>query len=91
MFFVFQIQYTIGGFENMELARAYFAQSIKLNPRNIRSLYGLFLVSIQCEAKLFFFFFFLVAFTIQAINVKFFFAAYCYLLRDNNTSYTFRF
>lgn len=38
-----EIQYTIGGFENMELARAYFAQSIKLNPRNIRSLYGFFL------------------------------------------------
>lgn len=38
-----EIQYTIGGFENMEIARAYFAQSIKLNPRNIRSLYGFFL------------------------------------------------
>ncbi|KAG8196762.1 hypothetical protein JTE90_014495 [Oedothorax gibbosus] len=40
-----EIQYTIGGLENMEIARAYFAQSIKLNPHNMRSLYGFFLAA----------------------------------------------
>ncbi|KAH9373268.1 hypothetical protein HPB48_005013 [Haemaphysalis longicornis] len=41
----FQIQYTIGNMETMELARSYFAQAVKLNPNNIRALYGLFLAS----------------------------------------------
>lgn len=40
-----EVQYTIGNFETMELARAYFAQAVKLNPNNIRALYGLFLAS----------------------------------------------
>lgn len=40
-----EIKYTQGGFENMEIARAYFCQSYKLNNKNIRSLYGLFLSS----------------------------------------------
>ena len=35
-----------GGFENLDIARLYFCQSYKLNPKNIRSLYGIFLVSI---------------------------------------------
>ncbi|KAF8787244.1 ER membrane protein complex subunit 2 like protein [Argiope bruennichi] len=46
-----EIQYTIGGLENMELARAYFAQSIKLNPRNMRSLYGFFLAATNVAAS----------------------------------------
>jgi len=46
-----EIQYTIGGFENMELARAYFAQSIKLNPKNMRSLYGFFLSASNIAAS----------------------------------------
>jgi len=46
-----EIQYTIGGFENMEIARAYFAQSIKLNPQNMRSLYGLFLSASNVAAS----------------------------------------
>ncbi|XP_054719635.1 ER membrane protein complex subunit 2-like [Uloborus diversus] len=46
-----EIQFTIGGFENMELARAYFAQSIKLNPRNMRSLYGFFLSASNVAAS----------------------------------------
>lgn len=29
----------------MELAKAYFCQAVKLNPNNIRALYGLLLVS----------------------------------------------
>lgn len=36
----------------MELAKAYFCQAAKLNPNNIRALYGLLLVSfivvLQC-------------------------------------------
>lgn len=40
-----EIKYTQGGFENMEAARAYFCQSYKLNPKNIRSLYGILLSS----------------------------------------------
>ncbi|XP_064480239.1 ER membrane protein complex subunit 2-like isoform X2 [Ornithodoros turicata] len=40
-----EIQYTIGSFDAMELARSYFAQAVKLNPNNIRALYGLFMAS----------------------------------------------
>ncbi|XP_046396800.1 ER membrane protein complex subunit 2-like [Ischnura elegans] len=40
-----EIRYTQGGYENMELARAHYCQAIKLNPNNIRALYGLFLTS----------------------------------------------
>lgn len=40
-----EVQYTIGNFETMELARSYFAQAVKLNPSNMRALYGLFLAS----------------------------------------------
>lgn len=36
-----------GGFDNMELAKAYFCQAAKLNPNNIRALYGLLLVSFK--------------------------------------------
>ncbi|XP_013782710.1 ER membrane protein complex subunit 2-like [Limulus polyphemus] len=38
-----EIQYTIGGPEGMKLARSYFAQAVKLNPHNMRALFGLFL------------------------------------------------
>lgn len=31
----------------MELAKAYFCQAVKLNPNNIRALYGLLLVSFK--------------------------------------------
>lgn len=36
-----EIQYTIGTTESLELARSYFAQAVKLNPSNLRALYGL--------------------------------------------------
>ncbi|XP_071451020.1 ER membrane protein complex subunit 2-A-like isoform X2 [Hetaerina americana] len=39
-----EIRYTQGGYENMEIARAHYCQAIKLNPNNIRALYGLFLI-----------------------------------------------
>ncbi|CAK1579048.1 unnamed protein product [Parnassius mnemosyne] len=39
------IRYTMGGVENMELAKTYYCQALKLNPDNIRALLGLFLVA----------------------------------------------
>uniref|UniRef100_A0A1B6GJS2 ER membrane protein complex subunit 2 n=2 Tax=Proconiini TaxID=565685 RepID=A0A1B6GJS2_9HEMI len=38
-----EIKYTQGGFENLELARSHYCMAIKLNPNNMRALYGLFL------------------------------------------------
>lgn len=40
-----EIKYSQGGFENMEQAKSYFCQAIKLNPSNVRALYGLLLVA----------------------------------------------
>lgn len=40
-----EILYTINTQESIDQARSYFAQAIKLNPNNLRSLYGLFLSS----------------------------------------------
>lgn len=48
------IRYTQGGTENMELARAYYCQALKLNPNNMRALYGLYLVSINLYVQLIF-------------------------------------
>lgn len=39
------IRYTMGGMENIETAKSYYAQAIKLNGSNLRALYGLYLVS----------------------------------------------
>lgn len=47
-----QVKYTQGGLENLELSRKYFAQALKLNNRNMRALFGLYMVSLG-----FFFFF----------------------------------
>lgn len=38
-----EIHYTIGSADSLELSRKYFAQALKLDPNNIRALYGLFL------------------------------------------------
>jgi len=38
-----EIYYTMNSSESLESARSYFAQAIKLNPSNLRALYGLFL------------------------------------------------
>ena len=43
-----EIHYTIGTTESLELSRKYFAQALKLDPNNIRALYGLFLCS-SCQ------------------------------------------
>ncbi|XP_063387230.1 ER membrane protein complex subunit 2-like [Cydia fagiglandana] len=39
------IRYTMGGMENMELAKTYYCQAVKLNPDNMRALLGLFLAT----------------------------------------------
>lgn len=39
------IRYTMGGVENMEIAKSYYCQALKLNPDNMRALLGLFLVT----------------------------------------------
>ncbi|EEZ98669.1 ER membrane protein complex subunit 2 [Tribolium castaneum] len=39
------IKYTQGGLENIELARSYYCQAIKLNPKNVRALYGLYIAT----------------------------------------------
>ncbi|XP_037806219.1 ER membrane protein complex subunit 2-like [Lucilia sericata] len=38
-----EIRYTMGGMENIEVARTYYSQALKLNPNNLRALYGLYL------------------------------------------------
>ncbi|XP_055697873.1 ER membrane protein complex subunit 2-like [Phlebotomus papatasi] len=38
-----EIRYTMGGIENIEIAKSYYSQAIKLNSYNIRALYGLYL------------------------------------------------
>lgn len=37
------IRYTMGGLDNVEIAKSYYCQAIKLNQNNLRALYGLFL------------------------------------------------
>lgn len=37
------IRYTMGGQDNIEIAKSYYAQAIKLNGSNLRALYGLYL------------------------------------------------
>ncbi|XP_047134639.1 ER membrane protein complex subunit 2 [Hydra vulgaris] len=46
-----EIQYTINTPDSMEKARMYFAQALKLDPNNVRALYGLFLTTNSCVAK----------------------------------------
>ena len=40
-----EIRYTQGGVEHLEMAKVYYSHAIKINPNNMRSLYGLLLVS----------------------------------------------
>jgi len=39
------IKYTQGGVDNLEIARSYYSQALKMNPKNMRALYGLYLTS----------------------------------------------
>jgi tetratricopeptide (TPR) repeat protein len=43
-----EMLYTMGGIENLDMARKYFAQSLKINPNNVRALYGFYLVGNKC-------------------------------------------
>lgn len=45
------IKYTQGGLENLELARSYYYQALRLNPKNIRTLYGIYLVNLHFYVK----------------------------------------
>ena len=42
-----EIRYTMGGFDNMEMAKQYYCQAVKLAPSNMRALYGLLLAATQ--------------------------------------------
>ncbi|CAG0888742.1 unnamed protein product [Cyprideis torosa] len=46
-----EIRYTQGGMENLELAKSYFSQTVKLNSGNVRALYGLILTSAQLASS----------------------------------------
>jgi len=48
---VADIRYTIGGFEQLELAKQYYSQAVKLSPSNMRALYGLLITSTQLAAN----------------------------------------
>jgi tetratricopeptide (TPR) repeat protein len=37
------IRYTMGGIENLKMAVSYYSQALKLNPDNMRAIFGLFL------------------------------------------------
>ncbi|KAF6213514.1 hypothetical protein GE061_011234 [Apolygus lucorum] len=40
-----EIRYTQGGFDNLESARSYYCQALKLNRNNMRALFGLYLTA----------------------------------------------
>ncbi|XP_061772385.1 ER membrane protein complex subunit 2 isoform X2 [Nerophis ophidion] len=40
-----EVKYTQGGLENLELSRKYFAQALRLNNRNMRALFGLYMLA----------------------------------------------
>merc|ERR1711976_664094 len=42
-----EIRYTQGGFEQLEQAKIYYCHAIRLNPNNMRALYGLLLTASQ--------------------------------------------
>jgi len=46
-----EIRYTQGGVEHLEMAKVYYNHAIKLNPNNMRSLYGLLLTSTQLASS----------------------------------------
>lgn len=46
-----EIKYSQGGRDNLELAKSYFAEAVKLNPDNVRALWGLFSAATQLAQK----------------------------------------
>ncbi|XP_023323344.1 ER membrane protein complex subunit 2 [Eurytemora carolleeae] len=45
------IRYTIGGFEQLEIAKQFYSQAVKMAPSSMRALYGLILTSGQLAAN----------------------------------------
>lgn len=46
-----EIRYTMGGYDNLELAKQYYCQAVKLAPSNMRALYGLLLSVTQLASS----------------------------------------
>jgi len=46
-----EIKYSQGGRDNLELAKSYYAEASKLNPENVRALWGLFMTAGQLVGK----------------------------------------
>jgi len=46
-----EVKFTQGGFENMEMAKTYYAKAVTLNSSNMRALYGLLLTSTQLASS----------------------------------------
>uniref|UniRef100_A0AAX7T8R6 ER membrane protein complex subunit 2 n=1 Tax=Astatotilapia calliptera TaxID=8154 RepID=A0AAX7T8R6_ASTCA len=46
-----EVKYTQGGLENLELSRKYFAQALRLNNRNMRALFGLYMSASHIAAS----------------------------------------
>ena len=46
-----EIRYTMGGYDNLELAKQYYSQAVKLAPSNMRALYGLLLTVTQLASS----------------------------------------
>jgi len=45
------IRYTMGGYDQLEVAKQFYSQAVKLAPSNMRALYGLLLASSQLGAN----------------------------------------
>merc|ERR1712018_837645 len=46
-----EIRYTQGSVEHLEMAKVYYSHAIKLNPENMRALYGLLLTTTQLASS----------------------------------------
>ncbi|KAF7277817.1 hypothetical protein GWI33_009233 [Rhynchophorus ferrugineus] len=45
------IKYTQGGIENFEQAKSYYSQALRMNPKNMRALYGLYLTTLALSTS----------------------------------------
>uniref|UniRef100_A0A915JJR7 ER membrane protein complex subunit 2 n=1 Tax=Romanomermis culicivorax TaxID=13658 RepID=A0A915JJR7_ROMCU len=46
-----EVKYSQGGRDNLDLAKSYYSEAVKLNPENVRALWGLFTVTSQLAQK----------------------------------------
>merc|ERR1712018_1071545 len=46
-----EIRYTQGSVDHLEMAKVYYSHAIKLNPENMRALYGLLMTSVQLASS----------------------------------------